>query len=248
MSFLRKSSSQPGKGSAFTAYLTYAIGEIILVVIGILLAVALNNWSETRKDREAEQVLLKSLFKEMTSNQEELVKAMSYHKRSEDATKKLTAIYSGDYHQYPPHTLDSLFAEVQWAWTFDPRLGVLNSIKTTGKLNIIRNPKIQSFVSSFEEEANDSREEALTIKTLILTQFMPLVNQYISANERDKYLGVKINPTKFKSDYEGLFNDRAIESLIGYIYFWRTDERSEEQEVLRQLEESIAVVKEEIEK
>jgi hypothetical protein len=31
-------------------YLKYAIGEIILVVIGILIALQINNWNETRKD------------------------------------------------------------------------------------------------------------------------------------------------------------------------------------------------------
>lgn len=33
----------------FTEYLIYAIGEILLVVIGILIALSINNWNETRK-------------------------------------------------------------------------------------------------------------------------------------------------------------------------------------------------------
>ena len=230
-------------------YLVYGIGEIFLVVIGILLAVEINNWNEGRKDRETEQLLLRGLRKEMLGNRDELVKAMSYHQRSEGAVKKLIQIYKGDYRQHTSRELDSLFAEVQWAWTFDPRLGVLNSIKTTGKINIIRNPKLQSFISSFEEVANDSREEALTIKSLIITQFLPVVNQYISANERDKYLGVKnMDGSKFSSDYKGLFNDRAAESIIAYIYFWRIDEREEEEGVLAQINEGISIVDGEIEK
>lgn len=39
-------------------YLKYAIGEIILVVIGILIALSINNWNENRKDRILEKVLL----------------------------------------------------------------------------------------------------------------------------------------------------------------------------------------------
>ncbi len=35
-------------------YLKYAIGEIILVVIGILFALSINNWNESRKDSISE--------------------------------------------------------------------------------------------------------------------------------------------------------------------------------------------------
>lgn len=42
-------------------YLKYAIGEILLVMIGILLALQVNNWNEHRKDRLLEHKLLKML-------------------------------------------------------------------------------------------------------------------------------------------------------------------------------------------
>ena len=35
----------------FRSYLGYALGEIILVVIGILIALQINNWNEDHKDR-----------------------------------------------------------------------------------------------------------------------------------------------------------------------------------------------------
>jgi hypothetical protein len=248
MSFFGKIRSRSVTKRGIGKYLTYAFGEIVLVVIGILLALEINNWSEARKDRESEQVLLTGLLKEMTDNRDELVKTMSYHGRSKSAAEKISHIYRSDYRNYKDHELDSLFAEVQWCWTFDPRLGVLNSIKTTGKIHIIQNPRIQSFIATFEEVAIDSREEALTIKSIIITQYMPLVNQYISANARDKYLGVDVGGTKFPSDYKGLFNDRSAESIIGYIYFWRIDEHTEEESLLAQINEAISVVENEIKK
>ena len=44
-----------------TKYFKYAIGEIILVVIGILIALQINNWNEERKNRNREQSILKNL-------------------------------------------------------------------------------------------------------------------------------------------------------------------------------------------
>ena len=47
-----------------TKYFKYAIGEIILVVIGILIALQINNWNENRKVKTNEIVLVKQLLED----------------------------------------------------------------------------------------------------------------------------------------------------------------------------------------
>ena len=42
-------------------YMLYAIGEIILVVIGILIALTINNWNEERKNELKENVYLEGI-------------------------------------------------------------------------------------------------------------------------------------------------------------------------------------------
>ena len=49
-------------------YLKYAIGEIILVVIGILIALSINNWNEARKEKFNEAKILKTLNEEFLEN------------------------------------------------------------------------------------------------------------------------------------------------------------------------------------
>jgi len=46
-------------------YFKYAIGEIVLVVIGILIALQINNWNESRRKEQVEKQVLKSLFQEV---------------------------------------------------------------------------------------------------------------------------------------------------------------------------------------
>ena len=46
----------------FTRYLIYAIGEIILVVIGILIALQINNWNEKQKLKHQEEIILKEFI------------------------------------------------------------------------------------------------------------------------------------------------------------------------------------------
>ena len=48
-------------------YLTYAIGEIVLVVIGILIALQINNWNETRQIKKVEKEILNVLLEDLNS-------------------------------------------------------------------------------------------------------------------------------------------------------------------------------------
>ena len=65
LTFFRKfRKSLLGEG-ATSRYLLYAIGEITLVVIGILIALQINNWNQDRKDRIEERLIVKSVYEEM---------------------------------------------------------------------------------------------------------------------------------------------------------------------------------------
>ena len=75
LNFLRKLR----RGNTKAGYIKYALGEIILVVIGILIAVNINNWNEERKERVKERQLLVKLQKENEYNTASLVNDSSYH-------------------------------------------------------------------------------------------------------------------------------------------------------------------------
>jgi hypothetical protein len=159
----------------------------------------------------------------------------------------LLEIYRGDYSQFGSNELDSWFAEVQWSWTFNPKLSILNSIKISGQINTIQNSRIQSFITSYEELVRDASEESLIVRSLIVDKYVPRVNRYISEGSRAKYIGYAgIDRSKFKSDYAGIFNDREAESLIAYIYIWHVSELEEEQSMLTMMKDCISIVKEEL--
>lgn len=54
---------QGSRAGKVSRYLGYALGEIVLVVIGILIALQINNWNEHRKDLQKEQLILQNLQK-----------------------------------------------------------------------------------------------------------------------------------------------------------------------------------------
>jgi hypothetical protein len=63
--FFRKIRQQLAYDNNVSKYTRYALGEIVLVVIGILVALGINNWNENRKNKHAERIVLNNIFKNL---------------------------------------------------------------------------------------------------------------------------------------------------------------------------------------
>lgn len=59
----------------------YAIGEIVLVVIGILIAIQINNWNESDKNREKETLLLYEMKSNLKGDREDLEFNIEHNKK-----------------------------------------------------------------------------------------------------------------------------------------------------------------------
>ncbi|TDQ17022.1 hypothetical protein DFQ04_1670 [Algoriphagus boseongensis] len=68
LSFFRKIRQKLLNQHRITQYLAYAAGEILLVMIGILLALQVNNWNEARKTKLTEEAILKNLVQDLTAD------------------------------------------------------------------------------------------------------------------------------------------------------------------------------------
>ena len=65
-------------------YFKYAFGEIVLVVIGILIALQINNWNETRKSFLSEQTLYKKLIIDLEAEEQQTLNEIRYLKLHQD--------------------------------------------------------------------------------------------------------------------------------------------------------------------
>ena len=66
--FFRKIRQKLLSENKFSKYLIYSIGEIVLVVIGILIALGINNWNNEQKDKQAELKYLNQIRKSLKEN------------------------------------------------------------------------------------------------------------------------------------------------------------------------------------
>jgi len=70
--WLRRSRRNVFVNEGARKYLSYAFGEVLLVVVGILLALQINNWNENRKEQATLQSYLKSIARNMREDLVEL--------------------------------------------------------------------------------------------------------------------------------------------------------------------------------
>ena len=70
-------------------YLGYSVGEIILVVIGILIAVSLNNWNEKEQEKKKLDNIFATIKKDLENDIEEIDEILNHHKNWESSFNKI---------------------------------------------------------------------------------------------------------------------------------------------------------------
>lgn len=129
-------------------YLIYSIGEILLVVVGILIALQINNWNEQRKGKREEKVALNDLVAEFHRNREGFQIHSEWQSDTESLWRKYLSQVSNI--QLP----DSIRAQER------PRIGnstfkisnnKLNSLLSTGYIDRIRSDTLKQLLLSWED-------------------------------------------------------------------------------------------------
>ena len=70
--FFRKIRQRLLTENQFSKYLIYAVGEIVLVVLGILIALQINNWNEVEKDKRKAITTLEAIRSDLAQDLEEI--------------------------------------------------------------------------------------------------------------------------------------------------------------------------------
>ena len=84
------------RADRFSKYLLYAVGEILLVVIGILIALQINNWNEERKLVESEITLLSNIREDILLDTLDISFNLEYHRKFQREEQKLLEYLLGN--------------------------------------------------------------------------------------------------------------------------------------------------------
>lgn len=214
---LRKIRRKLMSNNKVTTYLLYALGEIFLVVIGILIAVNINNWND-RINRDAEeQKILKSLSVELSYN----IKVFdSIHDTHVQQSAAIYTIRDSVLANYSLNDLDSLFYTALSFYTYDPSEGVINSLLSSGNIDLLTNEELKYRVAKMGDLVEDYREDEDLIGDYVLTQIFPGLSDqldsdygyFYSNKERDRQ-----QKTKDSTEYLNVLGNRIVRNQLNIL-------------------------------
>tara|TARA_R110001632_G_scaffold227288_1_gene361717 strand:- start:2978 stop:3709 length:732 start_codon:yes stop_codon:yes gene_type:complete len=145
-------------------YLKYAIGEIMLVVIGILIALSINNWNQQRIQNNEEQVALINLKQDFKYNHYALdsVLTLTYKK-----IEQQFVILNHTGNKPKPNSefeFNILLNALTDTKEFLPRNSYLNNLVNSGSLGIIKNQDLRNKLSSWNSVYNNIKVQEAQVQ------------------------------------------------------------------------------------
>lgn len=140
-------------------YFKYAIGEIILVVIGILIALQVNNWNETRLEQKRIKQYAKSLIQDLKSDIDMLkvsqFQAEKKHRYIDSLRQYVNLTPFADLSNTDLYVIahDIMYRPYKW------NRSTLNELKSSGALRYIYNDSLQKKLVAYESFSNHLDED-----------------------------------------------------------------------------------------
>ena len=188
-------------------YLKYAVGEIVLVVIGILIALQINTWNEDYKNKKKERGYLINLQQDLKADSLRLSELKNDFELAVKSKRKFEIIIEEQY-----TTNDSLIFyvnnQIDLITDFVPNSSTFDELKNSNGLNLISNPQLKRQIVTLYNCYDD-----LILKLKLGTEKSQILYGHLS-----KYVN-NINSIT-SEEIHFLLNDNFFKNqmLLNYLY------------------------------
>ncbi|PKA81965.1 hypothetical protein ATE92_0088 [Ulvibacter sp. MAR_2010_11] len=201
--FFRKIRQNLLSENKFSKYLIYAIGEIILVVIGILIALQLNNLNEERKNREFEKEILAQIEENLNNDKLALKQIVNDFSLAITSSEKVLRSKVSD------KTEDSIkvwLGNIIMFDRFQPLTNAYEVLKSKG-LDKISNKKLRFLLGKYyDDEASHMVKSTNDIELTFNTHWLPILFDEMVEFEFKKSVELK--------DYKILLNPSKAQNIL----------------------------------
>ncbi len=146
-------------------YLAYAIGEIVLIVIGILIALYINNWNIHRQNKEKEQFYLSGLLDEFQSNKVKLQNLIEVNRSTLEESRQIAEISYGESTPDEQELSNRLFKAFSYEIDYNPTNSLLNEIISSGGMKNFADAELRMHLTAWDSRIQSVHRQEQTLRS-----------------------------------------------------------------------------------
>ena len=178
-------------------YFKYAIGEIVLVVIGILIALQINTWNINRINANLEIEYLIGLKNDLENQVRDLEEVKNFSNNINNQAEAILAAYNLKNSLKDIDSFNTKISQIMYSRSFPDIRTTFNELNSTGQLKLIQNKKLRSQVIEFYQ---NSSEHYNSIQGNIKEVFYPHVFPVLKSSVIIQVKDFGYEATKFDED------------------------------------------------
>ncbi|TVZ59704.1 hypothetical protein NA63_2240 [Flavobacteriaceae bacterium MAR_2010_105] len=249
--FFRKIRQNLLSENKFSKYLFYALGEIILVVVGILIALSINNWKEEKQLNKLEKSTLNALIAEFETNRISLRNYLDILKEDMMFADSVRMQLGPNKPTLSIDEMNKWFGQIGATTRCEISTDILEDVRSSGNLKIISEADIRRSIGRWTSSLQVLQREEDDWAREFSAEFYPYTNKWLAWDDVDK-ISSPNHPRNFKSKFEidpRIMLQEFEFSNIMSIHNWRMERVNERTEKLLKLtEKALELIKTEIKK
>ena len=226
-------------------YFKYAIGEIILVVIGILIAIQLNEWRHDSSNTKQKQIVLNALQLEFEANLKQLDTVLYYIGKVEEYYPIANKMIKNPEGSFSEQDVIKVIVNLSYTWTFNPSNGALRSAISSSEIHLLENNRLIELLFSWEDVVKDSEEEAKRLRQYQYDSY-PRLAKYMRMSDVWRSEFPNMVAANSPSDSRGLLKDVYFEDYSALSYAFAFEYITELNTIKNQNKEILTLIKEDI--
>jgi hypothetical protein len=163
----------------FLSVLRRPLAEVLIIVTGVLIALAANNWSAERADRRSEQAYLRSLSDDLAQDIAQLDTAMSVIRRRQESAWSALRTVRDNRVVTDTAALVRQLSDASLLWNYRPIAHTFEDLKSTGNLQLLHDREIRRGISDYYNVLFLAFDD--WIQESFWTRFRPLLFTYLNA-------------------------------------------------------------------
>ncbi len=224
----------------FSKYLIYAIGEISLVVIGILIALAVNNWNKHQQDLSKERIYLSQMLDDLKLQADEIKITIKIEQIDSVAITRIASAINAGFQGIDNVQFNDDLANLGDTRTFNVFSTTYEELRSSGNISIISNINLKQRINAYYQnlrrfqkvlnknssETNRFRLEDLYRKGFMLLDYKDLnigtegegfQSLGIKSHIKDDLRNVAMNNIQKKENLLLLYNAVSSRWVICYV-------------------------------